>query len=69
MTSLFELYKSTNAPLSPQYLCWNMYGPGLENIGRKGKPENCPLPLPDMYQLPTVQQQLAWMLQLRVHIN
>jgi hypothetical protein len=46
-----------------------MYGPGLENIGRKGKPENCPFPLQDMYQLLTVQQQLAWMVQLLAHIN
>ncbi len=56
MTSLFELYKSFEAQLSPQNLSWNMYGAGLQNIGRNGKPENYPFPLPDMNQLLVVQQ-------------
>jgi len=51
MTSLFELYNSSHAPLSPQNLCWNMYGAGIEGIGRNGKPEKCSFPLPDLNQL------------------
>ena len=28
------------------HLCWNLYGAGLENLGRDGKPERLPVPQP-----------------------
>lgn len=51
MTSPFDLYKSPQASHSPPNLCWNMYGPGLENIGRDRQPEPCPIPVPGAEQL------------------
>jgi threonine dehydrogenase-like Zn-dependent dehydrogenase len=51
MASFFDLYRSSEAPLSPHNMCWNMYGSGLENVGRDGKPEICPIPKPDEDQL------------------
>ncbi|MGQ9656586.1 MAG: alcohol dehydrogenase catalytic domain-containing protein [Fimbriimonadales bacterium] len=32
--------------LPDTYLRWNLYGAGLENLGREGKPERLPLPQP-----------------------
>lgn len=39
MTSQFDRYRSTEAPLPRKTWAWNMYGPGLEHIGREGRPE------------------------------
>ena len=39
MTSPFDRYRSTEAPLPRKTWAWNMYGPGLEHIGREGRPE------------------------------
>jgi len=33
-------------PLPATHLRWNLYGAGLENLGRNGKPERLPLPQP-----------------------
>ena len=33
-------------PLPATHLRWNLYGAGLENLGRDGKPERLPLPQP-----------------------
>jgi len=51
MTNLFELYRSPEAPISHVNWAWNMYGAGVENIGRLGKPESLPVPSPASDQL------------------
>jgi threonine dehydrogenase-like Zn-dependent dehydrogenase len=51
MTKEFELYQSPDAPVSDQTLTWNMYGPGVESVGREGKPELAPVPEPGDDQL------------------
>lgn len=44
--SKFEVYKSLDYPLPEHNLGWNLYGAGMENMGRGGKPENFPIPEP-----------------------
>jgi threonine dehydrogenase-like Zn-dependent dehydrogenase len=39
MISKVELYQAADAPISKETLAWNVYGAGLENIGRNNKPE------------------------------
>lgn len=39
-------YKKLTTPLPDQTLTWNMYGAGLQNIGKDGKPESHPIPEP-----------------------
>lgn len=51
MSSKYELYRSAKAPVPKETLAWNMYGPGLENIGRNGRPESLPVPEPGDNQL------------------
>lgn len=51
MNSQVELYKSPAAPLSSHNLCWNLYGPGLDNIGCQQQAESCAIPVPDPDQL------------------
>lgn len=51
MTSKYELYRSLNYSLPDKTWAWNMYGPGVENIGRNGNPEQFPIPEPDDNQL------------------
>jgi threonine dehydrogenase-like Zn-dependent dehydrogenase len=51
MTKDFELYRSPDAPVSDQTWTWNMYGPGVESVGRAGKPERVPVPEPGDDQL------------------
>ena len=51
MTNNYELYRSANAPLPAQTWAWNMYGAGLENMGRDGRPEPFPLPHPNDDQI------------------
>ncbi len=51
MTSKYELYRSANYSLPDQTWAWNMYGPGVENIGRNGRPEQFPIPKPGDDQL------------------
>lgn len=51
MTSKYEQYRSLNYSLPEQTLAWNMYGPGVENIGRNGRPETFPIPEPGDDQL------------------
>lgn len=46
-----KLYKSPDTAIPPNTLAWNMYGPGIENIGVEGKPEAFPIPEPDSDQL------------------
>ena len=51
MTSKYELYRSADYSLPEQTWAWNMYGPGVENIGRNGRPEQLPIPEPGDNQL------------------
>ncbi len=44
--SKYEVYKSLDYPLPEHNLGWNLYGAGMENMGRGGKPENFPIPEP-----------------------
>jgi threonine dehydrogenase-like Zn-dependent dehydrogenase len=37
-------YRRADAPLPAQHLLWPLYGAGLENMGRDGKPISVPLP-------------------------
>ncbi|MFO7684411.1 MAG: alcohol dehydrogenase catalytic domain-containing protein [Chloroflexota bacterium] len=51
MSSKYELYRSASIPVPEQTWAWNMYGAGLENIGKNGRPEQFPVPEPAADQL------------------
>ena len=51
MTKKYELYRTGQAPLPDKTWSWNMYGAGIENIGRDGRPEAFPIPEPADDQL------------------
>lgn len=51
MTNAFDRYQSPDAPVADETHTWNMYGPGLENVGRNGKPECESVPEPSDDQL------------------
>ncbi len=51
MTNKYELYRTGQEPLPAQTWAWNMYGAGIENIGRDGRPEQFPIPEPADNQL------------------
>ena len=51
MSSKYELYRSANIPVPDETLAWNMYGAGIENIGKNGRPEQFPVPKPAADQL------------------
>ncbi|MFL5805914.1 MAG: alcohol dehydrogenase catalytic domain-containing protein [Roseiflexaceae bacterium] len=44
MTTRFDDYRSPDAPIPHETWAWNMYGAGLDQIGRDGKPERFPVP-------------------------
>jgi threonine dehydrogenase-like Zn-dependent dehydrogenase len=44
MTTTFDDYRSPDASIPQETLAWNMYGAGLDQIGRDGKPERFPVP-------------------------
>ena len=46
MTTTYDLYKSGSEKLPDSVQAWNMYGKGLENIGKDGEPESFELPEP-----------------------
>ncbi len=46
MTKNIKAYKQLETPLPEKTLAWNMYGPGLQNIGKDGKPEALGVPEP-----------------------
>lgn len=50
-TTTYERYRSGEAPLPDPNLGWNTYGPGVDNIGRDGKPEPMAIPAPGPDQL------------------
>ncbi len=51
MSTKFELYRSPDAPVPPETVSWNMYGAGVESIGRDGQPEQFTVPEPGPDQL------------------
>jgi threonine dehydrogenase-like Zn-dependent dehydrogenase len=51
MTSQFDRYRAPDAPVAAETVAWNMYGPGVESIGRDGRPERLPVPEPGDDQL------------------
>ena len=51
MTDKIDQYRALDAPVPEQTLAWNMYGAGIEHIGREGKPELFPVPEPGPDQL------------------
>ncbi len=46
MSKTIDDYRSPDAPITTESWAWNMYGAGVENIGRAGKPEQVPVPEP-----------------------
>lgn len=44
MTDLLEQYRKARLPLPKTHLVWELYGAGLENLGKDGKPVVRPLP-------------------------
>lgn len=51
MSSRFDRFVSPDAPVPQQTWAWNMYGAGVESMGRDGKPELLPVPEPGDDQL------------------
>jgi threonine dehydrogenase-like Zn-dependent dehydrogenase len=51
MSEKFDRYQSLEAPVPDETWAWNMYGAGVENIGRDGKPELVSVPEPGPDQL------------------
>lgn len=51
MSSKFDRYQSPEAPVPTESWAWNMYGAGVANIGRDGKPERVSVPEPGANQL------------------
>jgi len=51
MSEKYDLYQSVDAPIPEESWAWNMYGAGVENIGRDGKPEKVPVLEPGADQL------------------
>jgi L-sorbose 1-phosphate reductase len=51
MAQKFNAYQSVDYPLPSKTILWNMYGAGLENVGKDGKPEIQGIPEPDDDQL------------------
>ncbi|HEY0739123.1 MAG TPA: zinc-binding dehydrogenase [Herpetosiphonaceae bacterium] len=49
--SKYDTYRSPDAPVPAETKAWNMYGPGLENIGRDNQPEVFEVPEPGDDQL------------------
>lgn len=47
----FDHYHAPDAPVTKENLAWNMYGAGVEQIGREGQPELVAVPMPDANQL------------------
>ncbi|GAB4423144.1 MAG: hypothetical protein Kow0031_01530 [Anaerolineae bacterium] len=51
MSDKYNTYRDPAAPVPAETWAWNMYGPGVENIGREGAPEQFPIPEPGPDQL------------------
>ena len=51
MTTKYEEYRSASAPVPEKTLAWNLYGAGVENIGKNNAPEAFPVEEPGEGQL------------------
>ena len=51
MSDKFSHYQSANHPLPEQSFAWNLYGAGLEHLGKNGQPEPFSVPEPTDDQL------------------
>jgi threonine dehydrogenase-like Zn-dependent dehydrogenase len=51
MSQKYQAYRSGNHPLPKKSFAWNLYGAGMENMGRQGKPEAFAIPEPTDDQL------------------
>lgn len=51
MSEKYQTYRSLNYSLPEKSWAWNLYGAGLENMGRAGAPEPFSIPEPDDNQL------------------
>lgn len=51
MDEKFQNYIELDYPLPEKVMGWNMYGAGLENVGRDGSPELFPMPEPGPDQI------------------
>lgn len=51
MSTTLDHYRSPEAPVADEAWAWNMYGAGVEQIGRDGRPERLPVPEPGDDQL------------------
>src|SRR5574341_559794 len=47
----YKAYRNLNYPLPHDSWAWNLYGAGLENMGRDGRPEQFTIPEPGDDQL------------------
>jgi L-sorbose 1-phosphate reductase len=47
----YERYRAGAAPVPRDALAWNVYGTGIENVGRQGRPETVPVGNPGPDQL------------------
>jgi len=51
MGEKYQAYRSLNYPLPEKSFAWNLYGAGIENMGRDGQPEPFSIPEPNDDQL------------------
>src|SRR5512137_656624 len=51
MGDKYQEYRAASYPLPSQNLTWNLYGAGLESLGRNGQPEAFAIPEPNDDQL------------------
>lgn len=51
MGEKYQSYRSLDYALPATSLAWNLYGAGMENLGRHGSPESFPIPEPNDDQL------------------
>lgn len=51
MTNKYDLYRAARLPVPERAWAWNMYGAGMEQFGRDGRPEQLPVPQPADDQL------------------
>ncbi len=51
MSDPYQRYRSPEPPVSAETITWNLYGAGIESIGRGSKPERFPVPEPGPDQL------------------
>jgi L-sorbose 1-phosphate reductase len=51
MSNKYDRYHAAGQPVPDRTWAWNMYGAGMENFGKNGRPEQLPIPQPNDDQL------------------